>query len=244
MRAAFSLPIAGVCLSLAVAACLPEHRLNDSCLWEGDRPGELDLRSSVDRRHLEQDVRLAEDLGIRHGDAWATELPQQRALEEREACTARLLAGVGRRHGVDGESVARAAGARDVWVDLLAVYLPIALLLALIADRVAVRVARAFEPEEWRLRLAAFAVLTPVVAGFAVAIADQWEWLVEISRLRNDHLSYRAVYLPLARHPTTAWLVAMMIFIGAVALRLRRVRRVLEQQQLQEPAGRAIPTGN
>jgi hypothetical protein len=238
-----SLRLAFVSGCIVAAGCLPQHRLNQSCTWTGDRPGELDLRSSVDRRHLEEDVRLAEELGIRHGDALALRTPMEQALDAREECTERLLAAVARRHGVDGEAVARASGARDAWIDFLSVYLPLAALLAVASDAVARRVARAFEPEEWRLQVAAFVVLTPVVAGFAVGLGDLWEWLVEIARLRNPHLSYRAFYLPLAQHPLVAWLSAMAIFAAVAILRLRRLRRRLDVPSTRRASRGAVGIG-
>jgi hypothetical protein len=206
-----------------LTACLPSDRLNSTCTWVNDPPLKLDLRDSAHRKHLEMDVRLAEDLGIRYGDAVGPRVASEENLGPRRECTEALLAKVIDLHGVGHADVMRATGARDMGTDVLTIFVPMLLLFGFAADRISRRVDRAFEPDEQWMKLLALVVLAPVVAGFAAVAADLWAWLVEMTRLRNGHISYRAFRLPTSQHRLTIWTIGMLVF-GCVAA-ARELRR-------------------
>ena len=205
-----------------LAGCLPTERLNEACEWVGDAPRALDLSRRADRKHLELDVRLAEDLGIRFGDA-----TERTNLAPRRECTEALFATIVESHGVTRADIAGATGARDVGIDLLTVHLPLLLLFALAAALVAPRVERVFEPDERWLRWGVLLVIGMVVAGLAVPVAEMWAWQVETARLRNGHISYRAFRLPVARHRLEVWAVGVLVFGLVAAVRSLRARRAV-----------------
>jgi hypothetical protein len=82
---------------ICASACLPRHRLNSDCTWTGDPSLPLDLRRASARRHLIDDVEVAERLGVRYGDAFKK---RDGAIEERRRrtdCTTALLADIAAR---------------------------------------------------------------------------------------------------------------------------------------------------
>jgi hypothetical protein len=191
----------------------------------GDAPRALDLRERADRKHLEQDVRLAEDLGIRFGDAMGPRTADERQFAPRRECTRELLAKIGAIHRVTGDDIARATGARDPWIDLFTTYLPLLLLFALGANLVVRRADAAFEPDERWLKVGALVVLALIVAAIGTLLAEMWSWPVENARLRNGHISYRAFRLPVRQHRLEVWAIGVVVFGCVVAARhLRRWR--------------------
>jgi hypothetical protein len=199
--------------------CLPRDRLNAACQWLDDPPRALDLGRRADRKHLELDVRLAEDLGIRYGDAVGGRVSSEGNLRPRAECTASLLAALPGLHGVKRADVARATGARDPGLDATLVFLPMLVLFGVAASRVTGRVDRAFEPDERWLKLLALVLLAVVVSAVGVVAVELWSWIVESARLRNSHISYRAFRLPVVRHRLACWIGAMIVFACIAAAR-------------------------
>jgi hypothetical protein len=133
-------------------------------------------------------------------------------------------------HQVTKRDIASVTGVRDVTIDIITTFLPLILLFSFVTSRIIRRVHAAFEPDEQWMRVLALLVLAPVAAGFGLMAADLWAWLVEIARLRNSHISFRAFRLPTAQHGLTIWLVGVALF-GCVAavhdMTIRRAKRLL-----------------
>ncbi|HET6617369.1 MAG TPA: hypothetical protein VFH69_06130 [Gemmatimonadota bacterium] len=184
----------------------------------------VDMRRPDHRRHIELDVRLAEELGIRYGDSFRGEVALEETHRWREQCTDASLSTISRVHRLGGQEIMLARGARELRIDILAVFLPMALVFALLSDRIARRVDRSFHVEDRWPKLLSLAALTPVVGGLGLMITQLWEWAVEWIRLSDSHLSYRAFRLPGQKHAAMIWVCAMAIFACVAVLRYRALR--------------------
>src|SRR3954471_8119926 len=171
--------------------CIDQARVNDTCKWSDSVTRRLDLARSADREHLRQDAEVANELMVRIGDAHVRHRPDlQRPY--RDACIAALVDSVMTRHAVTRAQIHAAERARVWWADVLAVFVPIGLLAAFAMDAIVRRVCRAFEADDRAIATVSVAVLIPVVAGLALAVANFWAFAVEGWRLGDGHVSNRA----------------------------------------------------
>lgn len=201
---------------LLLSACLPQDRINKKCEWIGDPPRVLDISRDADARHLDLDANLAEDLGIRYGDTFRSTDGIVVGGEKRGECTEKLLAFVATNHRVSRKAVESARGARNVWIDIALVYIPMLIAFTLIAYLMAARVKTKLYDEQRWMMLGAYVFATPVIAAFGLMAGQQYEWLVEWARLRNAHLSYRAFGMPITHHARNVFIVAMIVFVCVV----------------------------
>jgi hypothetical protein len=206
---------AGVFVCLAAAGCLDRSRVNDRCEWQAP--------TSISPPDLIGDVQLAEELGIRHGDAYRGEEGLAEVRRRREDCTNALLADIARRHGLTMDEVARARGRRRLGPELAAVFLPMAIVFALTAGWAAGRIFRRFPPAiEPRPAVVLTVVTSLVIGSVGFMMGDMWSWQVDAWRLGNDHLSYRALYRPWTQHPV-AVVVSTVVLCWVVAVGRSRV---------------------
>lgn len=188
--------------------------------------GDLDRRT-----HLMEDVRVAKDLGIRYADATAGRINTPAWHRAQVSCTERSIAEIERRHRVSDTEVAVAARARELWADLLAVFLPSATLF-LGASRVVVASLFAeYGRKDRALGIVVLAVVAPLAAGVGLALAQMWGVFVEQLRLRSDHISYRGSDLPATRHGWALWGVAMALFAAAGVVELLRKAEARHQRR-------------
>ena len=212
--------IIAVCASGAFG-CIDSSRVNDACNWNdsGHRP--LDLTRSDDREHLRVDVEVADELSVRFGDAHGRHRPDlQRPF--RSECTGALFDSIAATHSVSRAQIAVAERARVWWVDLLAVYLPMAIVAGLVMDMITRRVCRAFEPGERVAAAASVAVLVVIVSALALGATNFWSFNVEALRLRDGHLSNRAFLLPVVVHGWIGFLASVVLCGSVAALRFAR----------------------
>ena len=131
---------------LGAAGCLPRARVNAACRWVGDA---ADVAApSAHRTHLVEDVRVAEDLGVRYADAVIGRPPPSMASWDsaRRVCAESALAESAGRHGVPRAELAALIGAREPWVDLLAVFLPMGALFVVASRTVVGRLVAGYPP--------------------------------------------------------------------------------------------------
>lgn len=214
--------LGGACV--VAAACLPRARVNAACRWTGDPTALAPPGAAARRAHLVEDVRIAEDLGIRYADATVGRPPPSIASwgSARRACVEASLAEVARGHHVGRDEAAAVTGAREPWVDLLAVFAPMAFALVFAGRAVVGRLVAGYPTGE---RAGAAAILTlwaPLVAALALAVAQVWGVMVEMMRLGNGHISSRAFSLPASRHGWLVWGAAVALFAAVAAACLAR----------------------
>lgn len=176
------------------------------------------------RAHLIEDVRVAKDLGIRYADASGPPRPTPEGQRARDSCTERSFVEIARAHHLSGPEVTAMRTARELWIDVLAVFLPAAALFGIVSLFFVSKIIGRHAPDERGAAAAVLTVLAPLAAGVAVALTQIWGVMVEQLRLRNEHISYRGFELPASRHGWLLWVLAMALFAGIGVWGMRRTR--------------------
>lgn len=196
-------------LLLNVGACIDSSRVNASCAWTDAVNSPLDLTTSNDREHLRQDAQIAWELGVRYGDSIAGVSSLQSSVNRR-ACRDVLQDTIIARHSVTKAQVREAVLRRVLWIDALAVWLPM-VLLTVFVTRFAAQFVRGLHGNVSRtLLFSAPAAL--IMAG----LTQYWAMAVETLRLRNYHLSDRVLTLPNNNHQVLIVGVLYLICVLAV----------------------------
>jgi hypothetical protein len=192
---------------VAMVGCTRREGMNFECTWPSDPTFAVDLGGPGALRHLLDDIQLAEELGIRYGDqnsgrrvavvfGIAVRLggPVNVTLgrQLRETCTSSLFKTVAETHSISTEDIGRMRTRLSERGANLPVTVPMTLLylwLSLYAIR---RIRDRFEIDE-ALPVAVAVLLASIAVTAAVIMAAQlWGAGVEIVRVGNEHLSYRA----------------------------------------------------
>ncbi len=224
--------ILGATACLCAVGCLPRARINAACRWTGDASTLGPAGDLARRAHMTEDVRVAKDLGIRYADASAERMPTPAWQQARAWCTERSIAEIMAAHGVSPEEVAVAAGTRELWIDMLAVFLPAALSFLVASTAFVGRVVAGYDHTDDGVAAVVLSALTPLAGGVAVVLTQTWSVLVEQLRLRDEHISYRTFELPANRHGWLLWSIAMALFAGVSAVAvLRRREPTLSQRR-------------
>lgn len=205
-----SIRAAGFLVVSALIACLPAERINRSCEWKGDA-------GRHDRAHLVEDIRVAQDLGIRYGDSVGGRIWNEANSRARERCTEASFGVIMRQHNVSRADINALIGARDLWFDFLTVMLPTALLFAAASRQVVRHVAAGYDASDRPIMIAVLTALTPIAAAIGLGIGQIWGVVVEEARLRSDHISYRAANTPMYEYKWTVFALAAGIFLTFVA---------------------------
>jgi hypothetical protein len=210
-------------LAAAVAGCVRREGLNTDCHWPNEAPAPLDLRNVTHERHLSQDAQFAEELAIRHGDSFRGREDVAERGRRVDACTAELFTWIVRLHDVSLDDVQRARARRELRVDLVTVFAPMALFFGVVATFAAGRVRRRFPPEERWPALVATLLVSVIVSGAVVLLGELWSWVVEMVRVGDSHLSYRAFRMPWGRHRLALFAMGAVLFWMIAWWRYRRV---------------------
>jgi len=142
--------LAIVFASLCLVACNRREGLNFDCRWVPDPVWQVDVRSQAHVQHLLDDIRVAEELGIRYGDRMAgTRLVETFGIvsrhggtknrdlgrQSRQQCVATLFGAITSTHGITVADIERMRPRlADRGFDL-PVTIPVALLLAFAVRR-------------------------------------------------------------------------------------------------------------
>ena len=206
---------------LSVAACVDGTRRNTECAWSDPRSGPLVLENPADRNHLHQDALVAEELGLRRGDSRRGQLQisERRALTA--GCTDSLFLIIAATHGVSLGEAHAAALERNLLIDLVLVLVPALALLWGAATLLTARVHQRFLPDEPVADVVATVLLGVMVVGLWFFAGEMWSWLVEMMRLRDSHISYRAERLPWYRFGVLVFVLGVAVY-GWVGWRGRR----------------------
>jgi hypothetical protein len=197
---------------IALTACAPRERINSSCEWRDSVRTSLPASSDIRRKHIEEDVRVAQDLGIRYGDSVTGRIYNDAHRAARAYCTDASFLSITRQHGATRAEIDAAVGARIAWPDVPLVFAP-TLLLFIAASRIVVRnIAGAYEPEDRLIPIIILCILTPVAALVAVGFTQILAGGVEEIRMRSDHLSFRGAYLSIHVYKYAAAAVAAGVF--------------------------------
>jgi hypothetical protein len=216
-------PFLSLLLVTCLSGCVRRSGINADCQWPNEAVSPLDLRDPGQARHLDNDAQFAEELAIRHGDAFLGRETAPERGRRVEQCTAQLTAWIVRIHDVTPDDVQRAREHRELRVDVVTVFVPMALLFAVVATLVADRVRRRFPWTGDRWPAIAATALAAVAVSLAVAVVGEvWSWAVEMVRVGDSHLSNRALRLPWGRHRPAICFAGVVLFVVIAWWRDRR----------------------
>jgi hypothetical protein len=196
-----------VLATLCLSACSRRAGLNFDCIWVPDPALRVDLRNESHVQHLLDDIRVAEELGIRYGDRMAGWRlietfgivsrhgglkNRELGLQSQQQCVATLFRAIASTHGV---AVSDIEGVRPRLANRgfdLPVTMPVALLLVLALRRFTRWIRNRFETDEWVAWVVATLFGSFIIPAAVVAIGTAWAVAVEIVRLGNEHVGHRA----------------------------------------------------
>lgn len=196
-----------VLAGLSLVTCSRRAGLNFECDWVADPMFQLDLKTEPDMRHLLDDIRVAEELAIRHSDrtaGWRLVetfgiVSRHGGLKDRNAgrlahekCIGTLFDQIASTHGLtvlDVDAVRPRLMERGID---LPVTIPVALLFAFAVRRFTRWLRNRFAPDELLGWVVATVIGSIILTTVTLAIGAAWAVVVEIVRLGNEHVSYRA----------------------------------------------------
>lgn len=207
-------------LGLSALGCMDVSRVNSECRWTDGPARRLDLTRGADREHLRVDVQVANELMVRFGDVHYRNRPDM-ARPLREQCIGALTDTIVATHGVTRADVHAAGSWRVWWADALAVYLPMALLIAFAMAQIVRRVCRSFDSGDRAIAMGSVALLAPLVALVGMGVTQFWSFSVESWFLRDGHVSNRASFIPVVAHGWWTYGVALAICAVVAVIRYR-----------------------
>src|SRR6266550_7948673 len=164
---ALVLALSGVVLTrISCPGCVDRGRANSRCEWTGDTAFRVNAADRAQWRHLVTDAQLAEELGVRYGDAEHPHRFGAEAFAAHEAnvraqttCYARIAGVIAQSHAVTEEQVNLARRTRSPTFDLLVLISYIPLFLAT-AAAVCRRFVTMLQADAWVVRAVSGAVVT------------------------------------------------------------------------------------
>ena len=213
--------------AVLLSGCLDPSRLNASCQWIGDASSAaLDMAIAADRRHLANDVRVAGENATRYRDSVKVRFGFAAAGRLDVECLDRLYSTIAAQHGVRRADIDAATTMRDVPLDVALIYFPVGAVFLLVSLRLCRRFFRRMPPPGERgAVLARVTWLGLVASAAATVVAHLHSWNVDTLRLRDFHMSFRASYLPVGRHPWLSFLAATGVFAVASLHEYRAARK-------------------
>jgi hypothetical protein len=190
-----------------LVTCSRRPGLNFDCEWVADPAFQVDLKTGSGSRHLLDDIRTAEELAIRYADrtaGWRLVetfgiVSRHGGLKDRTAgqlahrkCLAMLFDQIAAAHGL---RVSDIDGVRPRLMERgidLPVTIPVALLFVFAVRRFTRWLRNRFEADEWLAWFVASVIGSIILTAVTLAIGAAWAGVVEIVRLGNEHVSYRA----------------------------------------------------
>jgi hypothetical protein len=166
------------------------------------------------------DIKRAEDISIRHSDAKPYGATRRAA---RESCEAELFTAIATSRSLTIDDVHDARRQLDQrgfdWV----VNAPMAAFTCATAWLMVRRTRRRF-PEDRRARVVAIALLSVGLGGLVIGVEQVWAFAVEGIRVGNDHLGYRGLRIPWARHRAATFALTLLAMWVMAAWPSRRAR--------------------
>ena len=189
-------PAALVALAVTFSGCRGRSAVL-ACEWP------LSTSSSIT---LLDDIRLAEEIAIRHADSRGY---REGWRASREACESILFDAVASSRHLSIGDVRRARAQLEHRGFDWAVNAPMAVVTCVVAWVIGGRIRRRFKMEAVPLLIAA-ALSSIGLAVAVVAIGQVWASAVEVMRIGNGHLSYRAFRIPWSQHRLATFAIVVL----------------------------------
>jgi len=200
----FSLPIV---VTLSVIGCSMPPGMNDTCNWPTEP---LRTQKQTDQQDLVADVRIAEELAMRYADAHADSRGAHSRL--RSECEAKLFDVLAQSHGVPLAKISQARQQLDRAAWDAAVHLPLGVGYVAAAIFLARRIRRRFPRDEKIPAVVATLIASVAIGVVFVVLGHLWDGLIEMIRLGNTHMSYRAERLGWREHSEKVFALAVLLF--------------------------------
>jgi hypothetical protein len=201
--------------------CLRRQGRNLNCDWPQESHHGLDLRNTVDLRHLCDDAQFAEELAIRYSDPLRKAEGLTEAREKRMQCMETLFATIATLHSVTKDDVRHAASERDWRIDFALVILPMVLAFALFAHHLCGRV---FDAVDARSTATITVLILSVLVSFCgVMVGEMWAGAVEIIRIGNAHMAFRTARIPWSKEREYLFAGGLLLFWLTAALRYHTI---------------------
>ena len=226
------LPLASArfALLLILSGCAMPAGMNDNCDWP------VEQRRRSDQAHLVADVKVVEELALRYADTRFDSRAAHGRL--RGGCEAKLFEAIAQSHGITMSALGQARDQLDQTTWDAPVHVPMAVLLIAAAILLANRI-RARFPHDEKAAAVMATVFTAVGVGIAfVVVGHLWDGVVEMIRVGNTHMSYRAGRLGWREHTGEVFGTAVLLFSGVVFASYRRGSRYVPPRESQPLAGR------
>jgi hypothetical protein len=190
--------------------CSMPRGMNDKCEWPAEQPFAIDLPDGAHQRHLTADIKAVEELAIRFTDAQGKLSPL--AGQRLRDCEAKLFGAIAANHGLTLAQVGEVRKRLDDWRFDPLVQFPLAAVYIAAMAAIARRIRRRFARDEWIPALAA-TLATSLALGVSILIVGHlWHGLVEMIRVGNTHMSYRALRLGWGRYSHHVFAVVVLMF--------------------------------
>jgi hypothetical protein len=208
---------------LCCIGCEPRAGMNSSCIWPFEPVSLIDSSRDSDRRHLVDDVRIAEELGIRYADGKGKLRPD--SLQIRSGCEDRLFAAIAHAHGLSLTQVLQARQRLgDATFDWVAT-LPMVLIYVIGSWAMAGWFARRFSRDGW-VALVGAGLVSVMITITVMMVGTSLEGVVWMLRMASTHASYRALRPTwMGEHRLNLFIVGIVVFWIVARVRYRLTLR-------------------
>lgn len=230
-------------VAFLTVGCSVPAGMNHDCEWPREQPVPLDLSDDDHTEHLLQDVKVAEELAVRYEDTrLARRLARDGQPRTRDECDAKLFKEVAALHAVDVEDLLNGRNRLNSRRPEVVVYLPLVLLYTCVSFVAARRLTTRFGWADEKVPALTAGALVSI--GLAVALVwsgHLWGGAVEMVRMGNSHLTYRAHRLGWRELSPVVFVFGVAVFWieMTVSWRLRRPESRAEEQD-RRPPGRML----
>jgi len=213
---------------VTVTGCVRRDGRNSDCRWPGEPNAKTLQRDQPgDMRHLRGDIEFAEELAVEYMDAHRgrhsdPSKPAQSDSEELNTCLATLLRQIAKSHGVSRTEIVENFGRRSVPI-AIAEQLPFVLVYVFLSVLLVDKVRRRYPLDDGLAVGLLMIFLASLPAGFGGALlGEQFAALIEMIRVGNGHMSYRADRVPWPYYQTSLFSFFFVLFWAVAAVRLVR----------------------
>ena len=165
---------------------------------------------------------MAWEVGQRYADVRYRRQPTL-ARPLLDVCRAALYDSIMSRHGVTVADIETATFARNWWVDVTLVFLPMIVITAVAMDVTTREIRRSVNQPDARTILTL--IVTPLVALIATGVTQMWAMMLETWRLRNEHIAGRAFVVPSVAHRAIAFASLCVVAAAVAVVRSSRLAR-------------------
>ena len=227
--------IAVVLAGIILSACQRRDGLNFDCSWVPDPPFRADVGDDSHLQHLLDDIRVAEELAIRHGDhttGWRLvdtfgvvsrhggARNRDAGRLAREQCTVKLFSTIGTTHGMSVPEIeALRPRLEERGLDL-PVTIPVIIVFSFALRGFLRWLQGRFDADERAGWVIATIVGSIGITAVVLAMGVAWAVVVEIIRVGNEHLGHRARTEGLWSNFLVLFIVGMAVsWIGSASVR-------------------------